>query len=209
MILSDNENVIFTCIECRLPVVRESIEKAFHKWGFEYRIEIDCRFKSYRDLRFDIKPGGAHDGLVRVFTPEMKSSGTVLLCNYEDGWSSLIYSISSMQACRGYLFRSSLGMYPYHGFNVIDNGKQIRVANSMLDGDKWAFFQSGEKLSVEDPSRYRQRRIQERIDRTYLRELANSLDWPIHDDLFWKPVGDVHTFYTNNTFSPVRTNLRG
>jgi len=189
MLLDTFKNIVISCYEKDSRRVVEAIDEVLANWTMEHRFQ---KSSGDLDMKTIIPPEGSLSGRcpkrVFIFRPNLKSNGTMMVTNIADGWSSLSYAISRLLTCSCYLFGISRedDDHPSSYIMCIKKGILVRIVRSMLDGDKWEFYQKGAPLDAEDPTMYRKRRIRDRVTRDYVIEVAARLSWPLTNSELWR-----------------------
>jgi len=130
------------------------------------------------------RPGGVQPIRAVVYEPATTVEGTVMLVNYQDGWYTMVNILAGELASKVIKVTSSRDdeTYPVTFVTVWEDGKEKRIVRSMLDGDRWEFFEQGEIQDFEEPEYYRRRRIASRFNRQilieYMKKLGIDLESP-------------------------------
>ncbi len=107
-----------------------------------------------------------------------------------DGWRSLTSILATNLKVSTLKIRATSPAGPGYvcDFTFWAQGRERRTVMALND-EPWVFFQRGPILSEEDETRYKARRISDRVNASYLAALAQRLGWPVADSAFWQAKG--------------------
>jgi hypothetical protein len=126
-----------------------------------------------------------------VFAPNMVRDQCAFVANIRDGWYTLTNVICKELRCSCVQLSTSTDEeeFPSNMLHFYENGSEVRVVYSMLDDDRWVFFERGPVQSCENKENYKRRRIKDRLNRAIIVEYAHKLGLPIDDDRYWRAEG--------------------
>jgi hypothetical protein len=189
-ILSVFERFAFSILSCDL----ESASSAIRQQGSDWKIQFSTIELIHRDARTIYcsadgpnKMPSAEKGLILSELNGKEGPRTLFLSNVADGYSSMVFMLSKI--IRGVHLSFEVSnmtvRYPRNAITASENGNYIRVVYSMLDGDKWQFFEKGSPLKFEDVGRYRARRKKDRLNPEIVASVLEMYGYGSLDSEFW------------------------
>lgn len=123
-----------------------------------------------------------------IYSPIATPGRTVLLTNLRDGWASLAIRLGNVVGCDCIRINTTRAdvEYPLNRFAVMRDGVDIRYVHSMLDSDKWVFFEEGEVQPFEDAKQYKKRKIRDRLTRDLVFEYFSRMGFDIENEDLWR-----------------------
>ena len=100
----------------------------------------------------------------------------------------LINVLSNHIKCNIYRISTTVdnANYPINEISVCVMGNSVRTVRSMLDGDRWEFYEEGDALPFENEELYKNRRIRKRINRETIVSYMIKLGMDINNMEFWQ-----------------------
>ena len=128
-----------------------------------------------------------------VWEPRATLGSTIFASNLEDGWTSLVHSMTSrfLLTCAEVRVSALESEWPIVELHCFENGSETRLLRAMKDDPKWEFFERGDPLPFEDPSFYANRLVRDRFPRQLLYQYLQALGWDPTDAGLWEPNGDI------------------
>jgi hypothetical protein len=131
--------------------------------------------------------GGRRKLKAVMYCPSCLPSWTVFIANSEDGWQTLVNCLSAKTDSNviSILLSDDSMEFPRNSFELLRRGRTVRTVYSMLDGDRWEFFEKGEVQTFEDPANYTKRKKRDRLDRMIVLRYLSRIGIDPTDECFW------------------------
>lgn len=178
----------FASLDAPAGEIGKAVESIFDDWVRDGRYRIGWSPLDLASVEIGCpRPGGVHLAKATIFAPRISEQNSILVANLQDGWYTLINVLCKELRCDGLRIRTSTDdvQYPINSIAIYEGGQETRIVQTMLDGDRWDFFQRGAKKAFESETNYRRRRIKDRFDRVILFGYLTALGFDITDDRFW------------------------
>jgi hypothetical protein len=192
--LSTTYTLYFTCIMDNLEDARHYFVNDIEKPRNFLLRTSDLNLKS---ICFPEPPSKRTFEKYVIWEPANAKGTTAFYSNKHDGLSSWIHNYARLNnklCVRALLFFDKKShSLPAYRFNY-QIGDTVRTVYSMLDGDKWKFFEKGERLPFEKPEYYTKRKIRDRLPNELILSYLKELGWDAESPDFWRSEQPAHYF---------------
>ncbi len=199
-IINNYTFLTFTFLNSNLIEVKDVISDYFKEPIENKKYELQFKEFVLDDFYYDSPPkGGGHLKKVAFFNPKICSAKLIMFSNSGDGWITLANFISSQLNCEHITFYLTIkdnndtqNMFVYRNAQ-----EEERVVYTMMEENKWVFYQDGKIQNFENLEFYKKRQIKDRLNFGILVDYCNKLGLNITNDDFWK--SDKDALYLNET----------
>ena len=175
------------CFEARLSELETSLKQVLD--GRSFVLGRHAPPSSMKGLLQEQRPGGRASLVGSFYEPASARSTSVLISNSVDGWYTLCHALG-LHSRKAQILVTDFGSEGT-AFHYWAERRDKRTVSAILDGERWAFFQRGARLSFEVVSNYRRRRVRERLNRDSLVDYLGTLLWDLGSPEFWAAGGHV------------------
>ena len=184
------KELVFSIFYKKKNIIEETIDGIFRD-----RIESGRYFSNKSRLDLSLvdfgKPiaGGKHAKKLLIYSPVLPNEVSVFISNSADGWYTLVNRLCAELKSNCISIVSTEGVnLPANMIRIYENGESVRYVRSMLDGDKWDFFEKGVIQFFEEPSYYKRRKIRDRLDRKIIVDYLRRIGVDIEREEFWSSI---------------------
>ncbi len=148
----------------------------------------------WREAYTDVPEKGWRPLVCILWEPQNRVGHTVFMSNSSDGMS---FSVSKVSKFSSHLWcHVSIGDHPslpWKGasfrYYLQETRREIALGNN--ERGKWDFVETGSPLPFEEPERYNQRLVRDRLNRGTIYRYLAALGYEAEDEDFWRPLSSV------------------
>lgn len=186
--------ITFSIINSTLKEIKDLILEKYSAQIREGKYNIEYNdVENIRDFYTDMPlKGSRHLKKVAFYQSILSNKHLIMFSNMEDGWITLANYITSLIKCEHTTFFITLkpNVYNQNMFinKTLDNE---RIVYSMIDSDKWTFYEQGNSVYFEEITNYQKRIIKKRLNSEILIQYCKRIGFNIEDDDFFKSQGSA------------------